>query len=433
MNRDKKEILKKIFLEFNPETIALIRRDLTVPFNSSLIVSIIGPRKAGKTYFLYQLIQNLLKKGVNKNQIIYINFEDERLLPFKKEELDFILEAYFELNPNQNKKIFFFFDEIQNIPFWPQYLRRLTEKNHSIFITGSSSKLLSFEIATTLRGRTLPFFINPFSFEEFLRYKKIILEKNFSYQHQRFRIKKLFNEFFKFGGLPQIFDFSDDLKLRYLQEYINLVIYKDILERYQIKNINFFKEFTRNLILETGNLFSLTAYFKALKNLGLSFSKNTLFQYLSYLEEINLIFMSPIFSKSKKSQVVNPRKIYSFDTGLYTALSFEEEKGKLLETLVFLGFKRKGYQLFYFRKEKEVDIIAKQGEKIIPIQVCYSLKNQKTKEREINGLIEFNEIFKVKEGYILTADETGRIKEKRLTINILPVWKFLLDTSTLES
>ena len=425
MNKDKKEIIKKIIIDFEPEKISLVRRDLSIPFNSSLIISLIGPRKAGKTYFLYQIIQDLLKKGLKKEQIVYINFEDERLLPLTKDDADLILEAYFELYPSFDKKIFFFFDEIQNLPFWPNFLRRISQK-HSIFITGSSSKLLSFEIATALRGKTLSFYLHPFSFKEFLRYKKITLEKNFSYHKQRFILKKLFLEYINFGGLPVIFDLEENFKIKYLQEYLNLVTYKDIIERYQIKNSSFFKELEKNLILETSNFFSLSSYFKTLKNLGFSIGKDTLFQYFSYIEEINLINTSSFFSKSKKSQLVNPKKIYVFDTGLYKALSFEEEKGKLLETAVFNYLKQKNFETYYYKKENEVDIIAKKEKMIIPIQVCYSLKNQKTKEREIKGLINFAKNFKVNKGLIITFDEESEIEEKSFLIKVIPAWKTMV-------
>lgn len=147
----------------------------------------------------------------------------------------------------------------------------------------------------------MSFYLHPFSFKEFLRYKKITLEKNFSYHKQRFILKKLFLEYINFGGLPVIFDLEEKFKIKYLQEYLNLVTYKDIIERYQIKKSSFFKELEKNLILETSNFFSLSSYFKTLKNLGFSIGKDTLFQYFSYLEEINLINTSSFFSKSKKA------------------------------------------------------------------------------------------------------------------------------------
>ena len=272
----------------------------------------------------------------------------------------------------------------------------------------------------------MSFYLHPFSFKEFLRYKKITLEKNFSYHKQRFILKKLFLEYINFGGLPVIFDLEENFKIKYLQEYLNLVTYKDIIERYQIKNSSFFKELEKNLILETSNFFSLSSYFKTLKNLGFSIGKDTLFQYFSYLEEINLINTSPFFSKSKKSQLVNPKKIYVFNTGLYKALSFEEEKGKLLETAVFNYLKQKNFETYYYKKENEVDIIAKKEKMIIPIQVCYSLNNQKTKEREIKGLINFAKNFKVNKGLIITFDEESAIKKKSFLIKVIPAWKMMV-------
>lgn len=420
MLMDKKTVLKKIILDFNPEEIDLVERDYQVPFEAQQVISIIGPRRSGKTYFLYQIIKTLIKKGVNKKKIIYINFEDERLLPFLKDDFQAIEEAYFELYPEEKKPLWFFLDEVQNISFWEKYVRRLQEKGYFVFITGSSSKLLSYEIATTLRGRSLSFFIHPFSFFEFLRYKGVKLSKNFQYSKERFLIKKLYEEYFFYGGLPQIFDLKEDLKLKYLQEYMNLVIYKDIVERYRIENISFLKDFTKTLIKETSNLFSITSYYKSLKNQGFNIGKDTLFNYLSYLEENNLIFTVPIYSFSKKAQLVNPKKVYIFDQGLYTALSFNQEKGKILETMVFLDFKRQGYDIFYYRDKYEIDLILKKNKRILPVQVSYDLKDLKIWQREVSSIKDFLRKFKLKEGIIITNDEFGEVKEGKIKIKIKP-------------
>lgn len=423
---DKRQLLKKIILEFEPEKISLIERNYDVPLKNKQIISIIGPRRAGKTYFLYQLIQKLIKKGVDKRRIIYLNFEDERLLPFEKNDFEAIEEAYFELYPNENKSLWFFLDEVQNISFWEKYVRRLQEKGHFVFITGSSSKLLSYEIATSLRGRSLSFFIYPFSFNEFLKYKKVRLSDNYQYSKERFLIKKLYSDYFDFGGLPEVFDLKEDLKIKYLQEYINLVIYRDIVERYKIENISFIKDFAKALIKETSNFFSLTSYYKMLKNQGLIIGKDTLFRYLSYLEENNLIFTSPIYSSSKKAQLVNPKKVYIFDQGLYSALNYEKEKEKILETMVFLYFKRQGYDIFYYRDKYEIDLILKKQSKIIPVQVSYSLKDLKTWERETNSIKDFLKKFGLKEGLVITNDERGEIKDEKFKINILPYWEIVI-------
>ncbi|MCX7955804.1 MAG: ATP-binding protein, partial [Patescibacteria group bacterium] len=413
---DKKSLLKKIILEFDPDEIELVERDYQVPFESSQTVSIIGPRRSGKTYFLYQIIKSLIKKGVNKRKIIYINFEDERLLPFEKSDFETIEEAYFELYPEEKKPLWFFLDEVQNISFWEKYVRRLQEKGYYVFVSGSSSKLLSYEIATSLRGRSMAFFIYPFSFTEFLKYKKVSFSKNFNYSRERFLIKKFYQEYFYYGGLPQVFELKDDLKIKYLQEYFNLVIYRDIVERYRIDNISFIKEFAKVLIKETSNLFSVTSYYKMIKNQGINIAKDTLFNYLSYLEENNLIFTSSIYSFSKKAQLVNPKKIYIFDQGLYSGLNYEKEKGKILETMVFLYFKRQGYDIFYYRDKYEIDIVLKRKNELMPVQVCHNLKDFKTFERETRALKKFFKEFKVNKGMIVTNEEEGEIKEKNTKI-----------------
>ncbi len=416
---DKKQILKKIILEFNPEEIDLIERDYQTPLKTKNIISIIGPRRSGKTYFMYQLIKKLISQGADKRKIVFINFEDERLLPFFSSDFELIEEALYELYPDIKPPFWFFLDEVQNVENWEKFVRRLHEKNNYVFISGSSSKLLSYELATSLRGRTLSFFIYPFSFYEFLKWKRINLEKDFHLKKQRFIIKKNYEEYFSYGGLPQVFDLTNDLKIKYLQEYINLVIYKDIVDRYKIKNSFLIKELIRVLINETSNLFSVTNYYKILKNKGLNISKDTLFRYLYYFEDNNLIFLVPIYSLSKKTQLVNQRKVFIIDQGLYKALNFNQERGKILETMVFLFFKRQNKEIFYYREKYDIDLVIKNNKEILPVQVSCSLKDYKTWQRELQSLEKFMEKFKIKKGLIVTEDEWGKIEKKGKVFEII--------------
>jgi len=422
-----KEIIKKLIILAQERDVTLVERDMEIRF-AGKINTIIGPRRAGKTFFIYQKINQL--KSKNKDRIIYINFEDERLFPIKKEELDLILEAYYELYPeNKGMKLYVFFDEIQEVPLWELFVRRLYDQEDvEICITGSSSKLLSREIATQLRGRTLTYFIYPLSFKEFLRAKGVTLERHFEYKSLRYQLKKLLQEYIEFGGFPEIVDKDQALKTKILQEYFDLIFYKDMVERYKIRNFGVVKEMLLYLVNTTSFYFSTNKYYNLLKSQGKKISKNTLFTYLSCITDINFMFLVPKYGKLKE-QLANPKKVYVIDTGLVNAIAFKVSKdtGKLYENIVFIELKRRGKEIYYWKNKHECDFLIKEGEKIKEvIQVCFEL-TEENKEREINGINEAMEEFKLKEGLMITGDFEGVevVKGKNLVYKSL--WKWLLE------
>lgn len=422
-----KEIIKKLIILAQERDVKLVERDLEIRF-AGRINSIIGPRRAGKTFFIYQNINQL--KRENKDKIIYINFEDERLFPVKKEELDLIFEAYYELYPeNKGKKLYVFFDEIQEVPSWQFFIRRLyDQENVEICITGSSSKLLSKEIATELRGRTLTYFIFPFSFKEFLKAKGVALERHFEYKTLRYQIKKLLLEYIEFGGFPEIADKDHTLKTKILQEYFGLIFYRDLVERYKIRNFGVVKEMLVYLVNSTSSYFSTNKYYNFLKSRGEKISKNTLFTYLSCITDINFVFQVPKYGKLKE-QFANPKKVYVVDTGLINAIAFKVSKdtGRLYENVVFIELKRRGKEIYYWKNRHECDFLIKEGEKIKEaIQVCFEL-TEENKEREINGITEAMEEFKLKEGMIITGDFEGEEAVIGKKIIYKPLWKWLLE------
>jgi|Deesub1362A_J573_1020465.scaffolds.fasta_scaffold00005_385 hypothetical protein len=421
-----KETIKELIILSQEQEVKLIKRDLKIHF-AGRINSIIGPRRAGKTFFIYQNIKQLKKK--NKDKIIYINFEDERLLPIKKQDLDLILEAYYELYPeNKGEKLYVFFDEIQAAPHWQYFVRRLhDQENIEICITGSSSRLLSKEIATQLRGRTLTYFIFPYSFKEFLKAKGIALERHFEYKPILYKIKKLLEEYTEFGGFPEITDKDDLLKTKILQEYFDLIFYKDLVERYKIRNFDIVKEIQLYLVNNFSSYFSTNKYYKLLKSQGKKVSKNTLFTYISCIEDINFAFLVPKYGKLKE-QFANPKKVYIIDTGLINAVAFKVSKdiGRLYENIVFIELKRRGKEVYYWKNKYECDFLVKEREKIKEaIQVCYEI-TEENKEREVNGIVEAMEEFKLKEGLVITGDHEGEetIKDKKIVYK--PLWKWLL-------
>lgn len=429
---DKKNIFKLVIKEFHesklPET---KERDLELPQKTNKIITLSGPRRSGKTYYFYQVIRKL-KKKIEQTRIIYINFEDDRLLPLAIKDLDDLVEAYFELYPeNKTRKIYCFFDEIQNIDNWELFVRRIYDKEKvKIFLTGSSSKLLSQEIATSLRGRTLNYQMFPLSFKEFLRFKDIEPDKDFAYSQVRFKIKKLFQEFTVFGGFPEVVLENEDLKMAVLKNYYDLIIYRDLAERFSIRNTNFLKSLSKYLITNFSAPFSINAYYQNLEK-PLRPAKETVLEYLSYLQEIELIFLLPIFSYSLKAQQVNPKKNYVIDNGLRNAVSFRfsQDFGRLLENLVFIELKRRNEEIYYHKQKRECDFIITNNLKASEaIQVTQEL-NKNNKEREVGGLIEAMREYRIKQGLILVQDLKEKTEEKidGRKIKFIPLWEWLLE------
>ena len=312
------------------------------------------------------------------------------------------------------------------------FIRRIYDKEKiRIFITGSSSKLLGRELATSLRGRTLNYQIFPLSFKEFLRFKNVKISKDFEYSKARFNIKKLFQEYVIFGGFPEVVLEKKELKLQILKNYYDLTIYRDLVERFSIRNSEFLKILTKYLLTNFSAQFSINSYYKSLEK-PLKISKETVLEYLSCLQEIELVYLIPIFSYSLKIQQVNPKKNYVIDNGLRNAVSFRfsEDFGRLLENLIFIELKRQEKEVYYYKGKNECDFVVKDDLKISDIiQVTKDL-NKKNQVRELGGLIEVAQKYDLKQGLILTEDQEDEFVEKidkqKIKIKVKPIWKWLL-------
>ena len=421
---NKKEIFKLLIKEFHGKKLPSFKqRDLETP-DINKIFAIIGIRRGGKTYYFYQKISELIKK-IPIERILYFNLTDDRLYPLELNDLQFMIEAYFEIYPeNQTKKLFLFLDEVQEVKKWELFVRRIYDKeNIKIFVTGSSSKLLHKEISSSLRGRTLKLAMFPLSFKEFLRFKDIKLDKNFQYTNKRYLIKNLFNEYLNEGGFPEVV--LNKQKREILENYLDLIIYRDIIERYNIRNLNLIKNLIKYLLTNISSLYTSNSYFKLIKK-ELSVKKDTINEYLSYLEDANLVFCVNIFSYSLKVQQTNPKKIYCIDNGLRNTVSFKfsKDEGKLVENLVFIELKRRNKDVYYWKCKNEKDFVIKNRDGSLDgVNVSYT---NEIDEREIKGLLEFKKEFKkTKELILLTKD----LEKKEKGINFVPVWKWLLKIS----
>lgn len=422
-----KEVFKKLIVNSQERgNFPLITRDYTIPVDTNKIVSLIGVRRSGKTYMLYSLIEQL-RQSTPKENIIYINFEDDRLFPIELKDMDTLVEAYYELYPyKRDEKVYFFLDEVQNIDGWERFVRRIYDTlDLQLFITGSSSKLLSSEIATSLRGRTIVYEIFPFSFKEYLGHKEI--EVNFYSSSSVSYMQNAFNTYLEDGGFAETFGQSNDVQKRILKDYLDLIVYKDIIERYAIKNHALLKHLIKYLFVNMGTLISFTKLYNEYKSLGYKLSKDTLYEYVSYLQEAYTLFTAPIYRNSVKEEQRHPKKLYAIDNGfkkLFDA-SLSKDYSKLYENMAFLHLRRQTPEVYYFKGKQEVDLYANIEGGLL-VNVSYDIKSESTLQREITALQEGMKYFNMQKSYLVTKDRDEIIYLEDKEIVIVPMWKWLL-------
>ena len=392
---------------------------------------VIGMRRSGKTWFCYQKIKELIASGIKKEEVLYLNFEDDRLLDFNVHNFQEILDVYFGKYPeHRNTRCNFFFDEIQRIDQWELFIRRLLDtENLQIFITGSSSKLLGSEIATSLRGRSLSIEIFPFSFEEFLKFHELFSARPKTFGANTVSVlRKAAKEYLEVGGFPEVQKLDRNLRIEVLQGYIDSVLLKDIIERHKVSNVHVLKHLVRHIMNSFGGRFSVNKFYNTMKSMSIKCTKNSLYEYLDHLTDAFLFYKVPIHSRSEKARLINPAKIYTIDTGLLNAMTFRHSYnyGPLLENMVFMHLRRGGYEVEYVntRDGHEADFFARHrisGEAQL-IQVCWDMSDKKTLERELKGLKSAMNELSFSTGTLITWDDETIIENK---IKVIPIWKWL--------
>lgn len=430
-----KEKIKEIITGFHVTTRpALIKRELELPLEMNQVISLIGVRRCGKTYLLFDTINRLIEKNLPVKNILYINFEDERI-SFDQDTLDLIIQAWHEIHNGQlNFTQYFFFDEIQNVKGWEKFIRRIydTQTKH-IYITGSNSSFLAKEIATSLRGRTIQFEVFPFSFSEFIRYRNI--EPDYYNVRNKAVIINNFYDYLVSGGFPDTLSLPEREKSELLRNYYYAMLYKDLIERYNITATVALRRFIEKLADNSTKPFSINKIYNDLRSQGIKLDKNLLYELIIYLENIYLSFKIAKFSYSFASRNRSDKKVYFIDNGLLNVLthSYSSDHGKLLENIVFVYF-RSIYgdifndSIFYYSDNYECDfIITEKGKAKFCVQVCSDLSNNETKAREIRGLTEAMDYFKHKEGFIITADYEDVCQVNEKNIIIMPAWKAMLN------
>ncbi len=388
-----------------------VPRAVRFPQSDQMIKVAIGMRRSGKTFTLYQKINELLDQGIMKEQILFVDFEDDRLLPMSAKEMGQLLDEFYSIYPdNHQRKCYFFLDEVQNIEDWHQVVRRFFKsKDVDLTITGSSAKLLSTEINTSLRGRSLSVEILPFSFDEFRLANNLSAPKP-PFGRQAYDIaNKQMLDYFNKGGFPavqhmQAHDWRDTL-----QGYVDTVILKDIIERHKVQNIALLKYLTKTLIINSAAPFSVNKFYNDIKSQGYKVSRETVYNYLDYLEDAFLIFTVPIYSESVRAQHTISNKVYTIDSGLINAFSLKAKDlyHKFLENQVYLDLRRQGKDIFFYHTKEgyEIDFVTvdKNNNRQL-IQVTWDMSDPKTAEREQRALDMAEQELGIK-GRIITSRE----------------------------
>ncbi len=410
-------------------------RDLPLAEVDGKASTLIGMRRVGKTWTCFERIHSLLSEGIDKQRILYLNFEDERLLPFTAADFQVILDCYYARFPHlKDARCFVFFDEIQRIEGWEMFIRRLLDtENLSVWITGSSSKLLSTEIATSLRGRSLSTEVFPLSFAEYLRFHGAQIPIAGRYgSRARAEMQNQVRQYLVRGGFPEIQSIAEeDVRRQTLRDYVDVMILRDVVERHSIRNVTALRHLVRHLLAAPTSRFSVSRFYNGLRSRGVQCTKNDLYLFLGHLQDAYLVFPIPIHSRSEKARQVNPRKVYVIDNGLLEAHSFgmTEDRGALLENMVHLRLRSLGQSPEYYvtRSGAEVDFVVpgRRASDRRLVQVCWSLSSPATREREVRSLREAMQELRLKEGTIVTWSEDGHDEG----ITLVPAWKWLLEHS----
>ena len=391
------------------------------------IIVITGVRRCGKSSLMRLIIKDLLKEeSVSINNIIYINFEDERFVEFTYQDFDNLYEIFLEIKNPYGKK-YLFFDEIQNIKYWHRWINRMYEfEDVKIFITGSNASLLSSEIASSLTGRNIPIRLYPLSFKEYLRFNQVTISDNTIFDiNERVKLKKNFSDYLNTGGFPEAVINNDPFTLQY---YFQDILLKDIVSRLGIKNV---KEMKGLGLYLSSNISKLSSYRKISAAISIK-STNTVKNYLDHLENAFLFFRMGLFDFSLKKQFSNPYKMYCVDTAIArsVAFKFSQDLGRIYENIVFIELLRRNSEIYYWRSpnNNEVDFIIRQGMDITNvIQVTVSLSSKNTETREMRSLLEAANMFELNKGTIITEDESAIFIKDNIEIRKVPIWQWLLN------
>lgn len=416
-----KEVFKTLIREGQDEIQEIELYQRPFDFEEQGRYVLVGIRQAGKSYLLYQRAKQFLAAGHDIKEIVYINFDDERLYGMKVEDFDLILQAYHSMYPF---KPLLFFDEIQNIEGWEHFARRLANQKYMVFITGSNAKMLSRDIATTLGARYFDEKVFPYSFMEYLQASGIQLEDDWLYGKQRNTVQQYFSEYFQWGGFPELLFYKN--KRHWLNGLYEKIVLGDVIQRNNIKNEQALRLAIKRL---SENVMQPTAYNRLanmVKSAGVSTNTASMIDYIRFTKEACLLFTLDNYA-SKFAEKETAKKHYFTDNGLLS-IFLMESKSPLLENLCAITLYKKYNthtetpMLYYYNQNVEVDFFV--PEEGLAIQASYTLTDAGTRKREVDALVALHKLYPLKKAVIITYDEEESIQEGGLAIEVLPMWKW---------
>ncbi|MGM9759773.1 MAG: ATP-binding protein [Parabacteroides sp.] len=431
-----KDIFKQlIVLHQKNIPFSLHKREEHLPLHAGQIITIPGVRRSGKSSKMKLVINDLVKAGVSPQNILWMGFDDERLADMSRQDLNEILEAYRELYPTTPlSEVYMFFDELQNIEGWELFIMRVHKSYcKHIYISGSNAKMLSQEIATSLRGWALEYRTYPLSFTEYCHFLSIPTQR--LSERQTTQLRLAWDDYNRYGGFPEVVLTQDRLlRDKLLQTYYNAMLFRDLVERHNISNIGVLRYFIKRIMNNVTKPTSINSLYNDIRSQGLKISKDELYKWAEYLCESFMFIRISRYTPSLIAEETGLKKYYFIDNGMRQniLLPHSQDNGKLLESNVFLHLCRTCGELekvTYFMKEKECDFVLQREDQVLQlIQVCWQIDDDETREREIAGLLEASKVTHCDNLSIITHHQEDIIEQNGLTIHVIPAWKWMLVT-----
>lgn len=401
---------------------------------------LVGMRRSGKTWRLFQEMAQLEGEGVSRDRVLYLNFEDDRLEPLGSGVLSLALETFYRMNPAaRTVGAWIFLDEVQRVPGWSRVARRILDTEEArLVVTGSSARLLSREVATEFRGRGFPVEILPFSFREAVRHAGKEAPSKAPGARMRSWLEASFDRYLMIGGFPEVQEVEERARVRILQDYVEIVLLRDIVERHSIANVPAVRALALAALHSTGSALSVHKAYRDFRSRGMEVSKDLVYAALDHFEDACLIFRVPVFRKSIRSRQQTPRKVYAIDPGLARAVSHvtARDRGARLETVVYLelrrrrGGAREGEISFYRTSAgHEVDFVLGSPEEEHAaelVQVSAEMADPRTRERELRALGEAMGETGLETAIVVTLREDGTEELPEGTVRLVPAWRWLL-------
>lgn len=432
MNR--KEIIQSIISIMQQELpFEVIERDIQLPIDSNQIITVSGVRRCGKSSVMKLVANQLIRKGVRPENILWINFDDERLDGMKAEDLDTVLTAYREMFPDiPLDSVYMFFDEIQYVDKWELFIIRLYKTYcKNIYITGSNSQMLSGHISTALRGWPLEFVEFPLSFHEYLTFKNI--KTDFYSERGRAILYSAFKDYLFGSSFPEIVLMNEkSMQIQKIQGYFNTMLMRDLSEYHQFSHTSVFRYFLKRIMGDLTKPTSVNKIYNDIKSQGNKVDKNRLYEIAESACDIFLLFRVNKWTKSLIEENNKLPKYYLIDNGMRNAIIMPQsnDMGKLLENAVFLQLKRRCSpfaKIFYYSQGVECDFVVQEETEITHlIQVCWDISSEETLHRELRGLKAASQATGCRNCCIITMDESREFLYEDLSIKVYQAWKWFL-------